>query len=131
MLEVYAGSLEGIANMDAAHRVFVSYIDRTREFYLAQGYEKPYRWACFDDAPFCPLPKPLAECRLTLVTTASPWRDQVARDGVLRGIFRIRFPTPLPSRIGRSPGVCPSTTASIRLLSESHWRSRRGCTRTS
>ena len=54
------------------HRSFVSYIDRTREFYAAQGYERPYRWARFDDVPFAPLPKPLAECRVAVVTTASP-----------------------------------------------------------
>ncbi len=68
-----------------AYRHVVSYIDRTREFYAAQGYEKPYRWAAFDDAPFAPLPRPLSECRATLVTTASPWRGQEVRDGVLRG----------------------------------------------
>ena len=68
-----------------AYRAFVSYIDRTRDFYLAQGYGKPYRWARFEDAPFAPLGRPLREARATLVTTASPWRDQEVRDGVLRG----------------------------------------------
>ena len=41
-------------------------------FYAAQGYEKPYRWAHFADVPFAPLPKPLAQCRVALVTTGSP-----------------------------------------------------------
>jgi len=68
-----------------AYRAFVSYIDRTREFYAAQGYDRPYRWARFDDVPFAPLAKPLAASRVTLVTTASPWRNQKVRDGVLRG----------------------------------------------
>jgi len=67
------------------HRSFVSYIDRSREYYAAQGYEKPYAWARHSDAPFSPLPKPLAECRVGLVTTASLWRDQMSEDGVLRG----------------------------------------------
>jgi hypothetical protein len=71
--------------IDTAHRTFVSYIDRTREFYLAQGYGDPYRWACLDDVPFARLAKPLSECRLTLVTTASPLRAEPAQDGVLRG----------------------------------------------
>ena len=31
---------------------FVSYIDRSREYYAAQGYPMPYRWAENDDAPF-------------------------------------------------------------------------------
>ena len=67
------------------HRSFVSYIDRTREFYAAQGYAKPYVWARHRDAPFAPLAKPLAQSRLTLVTTASPWREDKPVDGVLRG----------------------------------------------
>ncbi len=48
----------------------VKYIDRTREYYLAQGYKKPYQWAHFDDVPFTKLSKPLAECRVTLVSTS-------------------------------------------------------------
>jgi D-proline reductase (dithiol) PrdB len=71
--------------MPVTHRTFVSYIDRTREFYRAQGYADAYAWARHTDAPFTPLPKPLAECRLGLVTTASPWREQKVVDGVLRG----------------------------------------------
>jgi len=68
-----------------AYRAFVSYIDRTREFYAAQGYEAPYRWARNPEVPFTPLPRPLAEATVTLVTTASPFTDREVRDGVLRG----------------------------------------------
>jgi hypothetical protein len=73
--------------MDASttHRSFVSYIDRTREYYAAQGYERPYRWARHTEVPFTPLSKPLDESRLTVVTTASPFLGQQAREGVLRG----------------------------------------------
>ena len=67
------------------HRTFVSYIDRTREYYGAQGYEKPYVWARNTGAPFAKLAKPLAQCRVALVTTASPWREDKPVDGVLRG----------------------------------------------
>jgi hypothetical protein len=74
-----------VSNADTTHRTFVSYIDRTREFYRAQGYERPYRWARFREVPFAPLAKPLSQCRVTLVTTASPFRGQSFRDGVLRG----------------------------------------------
>lgn len=70
---------------DTAHRTFVSYIDRTREFYRAQGYENAYRWARFDEVPFARPAKPLSECRLTLVTTASPFHERPPSDGVLRG----------------------------------------------
>jgi hypothetical protein len=61
---------------DGTQRSFISYIDRTREFYRAQGYEKAYRWAHFDDVPFARLEAPLAGSRLTVVTTARPWRGE-------------------------------------------------------
>lgn len=53
------------------HRSYVSYIDRSREYYAAQGYEKPYAWAHHDAVAFTPLPKPLSACRIGLVTTAA------------------------------------------------------------
>lgn len=71
--------------MGATRREPVRYVDRTREYYAAQGYERPYRWARFEDVPFAPLARPLAESRATLVTTAAPWCDEPPRDGVLRG----------------------------------------------
>jgi len=48
----------------------VRYIDRTRDYYLGQGYDKPYEWAHHTEAPFTPLTKPLAECRVALVSTS-------------------------------------------------------------
>jgi hypothetical protein len=48
----------------------VRYIDKTREYYQGEGYATPYRWAHFDDVPFTPLTKPLARCRVGLVTTS-------------------------------------------------------------
>jgi hypothetical protein len=52
------------------HRSFVSYIDRSREYYAAHGYTKPYEWPHYNGVPFTPLKKPLTECRVGLVTTA-------------------------------------------------------------
>lgn len=57
--------------MPRAHRTFVSYIDKSREYYAAQGYDVPYRWATHTNAPFEPMRKPLSECRVAVVTTAS------------------------------------------------------------
>src|SRR5947209_3322405 len=50
----------------------IPYMARTRDYYQAIGYETPYRWAHYTDAPFQPLRKPLARSRLALVTTAAP-----------------------------------------------------------
>jgi D-proline reductase (dithiol) PrdB len=71
------------------HRSFISYIDRTREFYAAQGYERPYRWARHGAVPFARPGKPLSESRITVITTASPFDEGDSRDGVLRGTKQV------------------------------------------
>ena len=48
---------------------YVRYIDKTREYYRSQGYEKPYQWAHFDNVAFQPLSKSLADSRVALVST--------------------------------------------------------------
>ena len=50
----------------------VDYMERTRQYYRALGYDSDYVWSHNDDVPFAPLSKPLAQSRLTLITTASP-----------------------------------------------------------
>ena len=50
----------------------VGYMERTRLYYRALGYKADYQWAHHTDAPFARLPKPLSECRIALLTTASP-----------------------------------------------------------
>jgi D-proline reductase (dithiol) PrdB len=51
----------------------IPYMTRTRDYYAALGYP-PYRWAHYAAVPFQPLPKPLADCRVVLVTTAAPYQ---------------------------------------------------------
>jgi hypothetical protein len=51
---------------------YVRYIDRSRDYYAAHGYDKPYRWAHCDTVPFAPMRRPLAESTLAIVTTAMP-----------------------------------------------------------
>ena len=50
----------------------VSYIERTRDYYRAQGYEKDYVWAHNTNTPFAPLSKPLNECNTGVIVTAMP-----------------------------------------------------------
>ena len=50
----------------------VRYIDRTREYYRALGYDKDYVWAHHEEVPFVRLARPLREARIGLVTTAHP-----------------------------------------------------------
>ena len=53
----------------------IPYLTRIRACYQALGYGAPYEWAHFSEVPF----KPLAQCRVTLVTTAA------TAEGVLEG----------------------------------------------
>jgi len=64
--------------IDRSRRTFVSYIDRTRNYYAALGYENPYQWAHFDAVPFARPAGPLAKARAALITTASPHRDRAS-----------------------------------------------------
>ncbi|HVO27312.1 MAG TPA: hypothetical protein VMW56_27175 [Candidatus Margulisiibacteriota bacterium] len=71
--------------VDPTHRTFVSYIDKSREYYRARGYTNPYRWAHFEGVPFTALQRPLSQSVLTVITTAhllttegeTPWLQTV------------------------------------------------------
>ena len=49
----------------------VAYMERSRRYYAAQGFEKPYIWAHFDDVPLTLPSKPVSESALALITTTS------------------------------------------------------------
>ena len=74
---------DGIASSDGtadpAHRVTLSYIDRSRRFYASKGYEQPYRWVTNDSAPFAEVRKTLAESRLAVVTTSFPMETHTGK----------------------------------------------------
>lgn len=59
----------------------VPYMERTRDYYQALGFAAPYRWAHHDDTPFARLEKPLAECRVALITTAAPYQPDQGDQG--------------------------------------------------
>ena len=82
------------------NRSFVSYIDRSREYYAAHGYAKPYMWPHYDEAPFAPLRKPLAGCRVGLVTTAGrmPAPGPIESPGTMRDLYA-EPATPAPTRL--------------------------------
>jgi hypothetical protein len=58
----------------APHDVPIAYMQRTRAYYEALGYGAPYEWAHHVDVPFHALNRPLARCRVALVTTAAPYQ---------------------------------------------------------
>ena len=59
----------------------IPYMQRTRAYYLALGYDNPYRWAHFREVPFTPLAKPLGDSIVALVTTAAPFRPELGDQG--------------------------------------------------
>jgi hypothetical protein len=71
-----------MAEFDLAHRIFVSYIDKSRRYYLALGYANPYRWAHYENAPLAMLAKPLNKCRVGLITTAALAEEAAALNEV-------------------------------------------------
>ncbi len=58
----------------------IAYMERTRAYYAAQGY-KPYQWAHNTETPFTPLHSSLQKTRLALITTAAPFRPDLADQG--------------------------------------------------
>jgi len=78
----------------------VRYIDKTREYYRAEGYERAYQWAHFETIPFTPftaLGKALAHCRVGLVSSAEVMRRDVEplADDPRRLVYAL--PADLPS----------------------------------
>lgn len=86
------------------HRNFLSYIDKSREYYAAHGYENPYRWATNTDAPFARLTKPLADCTVGLVTTSGIHQEDKPADA----------PPPLPKR----PYTWPTDPVPTRMFTD-------------
>ncbi len=64
-----------------AHDAPIPYLQRTRSYYQALGYGAPYEWAHFTEVPFQRLSKPLALCRVGLVTTAAPYQPDQGDQG--------------------------------------------------
>ncbi|HEX6775950.1 MAG TPA: glycine reductase, partial [Methylomirabilota bacterium] len=56
-------------------------MQRTRDYYVALGYDNPYRWASFAEVPFAPLAVQLSRARIGLITTAAPYQPGVGDQG--------------------------------------------------
>ena len=54
----------------AEHDAPIPYMRRIRDYYQGLGYGAPYRWAHYAEVPFRALEKPLAACRVALITTS-------------------------------------------------------------
>jgi D-proline reductase (dithiol) PrdB len=56
-------------------------MQRIRDYYVTLGYGTPYEWAHYAEVPFQPLQKPLAQSRVTIVTTAAPYQPDKGDQG--------------------------------------------------
>ena len=95
----------------------VRYIDRTRDDYIRQGYEKPYEWAHFDEVPFTPLKKPLSQCRVGLLGTSEvavrfdPATEQnPISEEDFRGVYPIPATTPTDKLYSRTLSFARNAT---------------------
>jgi len=84
----------------------VRYIDRTRAYYEAEGYGKPYGWAHFDHIPFTPFAsvgKPISQCRVGLVTTSEMARRgaEAEPDDPRRLVYALPTDIPVADLYGR------------------------------
>ena len=64
-----------------AHDAPIPYLQRIGAYYQALGYGAPYEWAHYSEVAFAPLPKPLAQCRIALITTAAPYQPDAGDQG--------------------------------------------------
>ena len=64
-----------------AHDAPIPYLHRIRDYYQGLGYGAPYEWAHYSEVPFQPLRKPLAESRVTIITTAAPYQPDKGDQG--------------------------------------------------
>lgn len=64
-----------------ADDVPIPYLARISRYYQALGYGAPYRWAQLDEVPFQPMVRPLAQCRVALITTAAPYQPDRGDQG--------------------------------------------------
>jgi len=58
----------------------IRYIDRSRAYYLALGYDNPYRWVHNRDVPFVSLTRPLTHSRVG-ISTAAPFKPDAGDQG--------------------------------------------------
>ena len=87
----------------------VRYIDKTRAYYVAEGYAKPYEWAHFDQIPFTPFAsvgKPLSECRVGVVTTSEMARQgaEAGPDDPRRLVYALPTDIPVDELCSRKAG---------------------------
>lgn len=50
----------------------IAYMERTRRYYRALGYEADYVWSHYNQVPFAALAQPLSTSRITLISTVAP-----------------------------------------------------------
>ena len=67
--------------MPAPHDVPVRYMQRTRDWYLALGFDNPYVWAHNIEVPFTPMDTALEDATVALVTTAAPYQPDKGPQG--------------------------------------------------
>lgn len=96
----------------------IRYIERTRAYYLALGYDTPYEWAENGDTPFTKLTMPLSDTTVALITTAAlydPAKGDQGPGAPYNG--GAKFFTPYKALVKPAPPTCISHIAYDRVHS--------------
>ena len=75
------GVQQAVTTIEALLDLPIRYIDRSRAYYLALGYDNQYRWAFNRDVPFSALKSPLTRSRVGFITTAAPFKPDAGDQG--------------------------------------------------
>lgn len=78
-MAVYGERMTDTGNESHVEHRAVSYIDKSRKYYRAHGYEQPYRWATYSEVPFHLPETPLRDVNVGIVTTAFPIGAELAK----------------------------------------------------
>lgn len=81
MPQLNQAELDALLGFASDDDIPVPYMKRTRDWYMALGYNNPYRYAHYIDVPFAPLKKPLQESTVTVLTTAAPYQPDKGPQG--------------------------------------------------
>lgn len=73
----------------------VKYIAKTKDYYEAQGFSVPYRWARNEESPFVEMRRPLSESTIGLASTATTYPRKMLEHRSVEAILNDELPEKL------------------------------------
>ncbi|MCY3883500.1 MAG: hypothetical protein OXG24_01145 [Gammaproteobacteria bacterium] len=70
----------------------VSYIEKTKRYYEAQGFAVPYRWARNEESPIVEMSRPLSKSTIGIASTASTYPRRMVEPRSVEAISNDKVP---------------------------------------